>query len=110
MRRFASLFPDTAPLRESRSFRLLWIGQLISLTGSQLRLVALPYQVFLLTGSSFDVGVIGLFQAVPLLALGLFGGAFADAVDRRRLLLVTQVGLAAVSVALAVVTDRKSVV
>ena len=100
-----SLFPDTAPLRESRSFRLLWIGQLISLTGSQLRLVALPYQVFLLTGSSFDVGVIGLFQAVPLLALGLFGGAFADAVDRRRLLLVTQVGLAAVSVALAVVTQ-----
>jgi hypothetical protein len=53
------LLPDIAPLRESRSFRLLWIGQLISLSGSQLRLVALPYQMFLLTGSSFAVGLIG---------------------------------------------------
>jgi MFS family permease len=93
-----------APLRESRSFRLLWIGQLISLSGSQLRLVALPYQIFLLTGSSFAVGLIGVFQAVPLLVLSLFGGVIADAVDRRRLLLVTQVGLAAVSFALAVAT------
>lgn len=105
MRRVLSWFPDTAPLRESRSFRLLWIGQLISLTGSQLRLVALPYQVFLLTGSSFDVGLIGLFQAVPLLVLGLFGGVIADAVDRRRLLLGTQIGLAAVSLTLAMVTQ-----
>src|SRR5436190_8835389 len=99
------LLPDTAPLRESRSFRLLWIGQLISLSGSQLRLVALPYQIFLLTGSSFAVGLIGVFQAVPLLLLSLFGGVIADAVDRRRLLLVTQIGLAAVSLALAVTTQ-----
>ena len=98
------LLPDMAPLRESRSFRLLWIGQLISLSGSQLRLVALPYQIFLLTGSSFAVGLIGVFQAVPLLVLSLFGGVIADAVDRRRLLLITQVGLAAVSLALAVAT------
>ena len=106
MRRWLRLlFPDLAPLRASRSFRLLWIGQLISLSGSQLRLVALPYQVFLLTGSSFAVGAIGLFQAVPLLVLGLFGGAIADAVDRRRLLLGTQVGLAIVSVVLAVITQ-----
>lgn len=99
------LLPDLAPLRESRSFRLLWIGQLISLSGSQLRLVALPYQIFLLTGSSLAVGLIGVFQAVPLLLLSLFGGVIADAVDRRRLLLVTQVGLAMVSAALAVVTQ-----
>ena len=66
------LLPDTAPLRESPSFRLLWIGQLISLSGSQLRLVALPYQIFVLTGSSFAVGLIGVFQAVPLLLLSLF--------------------------------------
>jgi len=98
------LLPDTAPLRESRSFRLLWIGQLISLSGSQLRLVALPYQIFLLTGSSFAVGLIGVFQAVPLLVLSLFGGVIADAVDRRRLLLITQVGLAGVSLALALAT------
>jgi MFS family permease len=99
------LLPDTAPLRESRSFRLLWIGQLISLTGSQLRLVALPYQIVLLTGSSLAVGLIGVFQAVPLLVLSLFGGVIADAVDRRRLLLVTQVGLAVVSLALALATQ-----
>jgi MFS family permease len=99
------LLPDTAPLRESRSFRLLWIGQLISLSGSQLRLVALPYQIFLLTGSSFAVGLIGVFQAVPLLVLSLFGGVIADAVDRRRLLLITQIGLAVVSLALAVSTQ-----
>ena len=99
------LLPDTAPLRESRSFRLLWIGQLISLSGSQLRLVALPYQIFVLTGSSFAVGLIGVFQAVPLLLLSLFGGVIADAVDRRRLLLVTQVGLAAVSLILALATQ-----
>lgn len=99
------LLPDTTPLRESRSFRLLWIGQLISLSGSQLRLVALPYQIFLLTGSSFAVGLIGVFQAVPLLLLSLFGGVIADAVDRRRLLLITQVGLGAVSLALAIATQ-----
>jgi len=99
------LLPDTEPLRASRSFRLLSIGQLISMSGSQLRLVALPYQVFLLTGSSFDVGLLGVFQAVPLLVLSLFGGVIADAVDRRRLLLITQVGLGGVSVALASVTQ-----
>jgi MFS family permease len=98
------LLPDIAPLRESRSYRLLWIGQLISQSGSQLRLIAVPYQVFLLTGSSFAVGTIGLVQAVPLLTLGLFGGVIADRVDRRRLLLMTQVGLAGVSVVLAAVT------
>src|SRR5438105_5186603 len=102
------LLPDTAPLRESRWFRLLGIGQLISLSGSQLRLVALPYQIFVLTGSSFAVGLIGVFQAVPLLLLSLFGGVIADAVDRRRLLLITQVGLAAVSLVLALATQLGS--
>ena len=102
------LLPDLAPLRESRSFRLLWIGQLISLSGSQLRLVALPYQIYVLTGSSFAVGLIGVVQAVPLLLLSLFGGVIADAVDRRRLLLITQVGLAAVSLALAFATQLGS--
>jgi predicted MFS family arabinose efflux permease len=103
------LLPDLAPLRESPAFRLLWVGQLISLSGSQLRLVALPYQLFLLTGSSFAVGLLGVFQAVPLLLLSLFGGVIADAVDRRRLLIVTQLGLAAVSLALAVVTQLEAV-
>ena len=96
---------DISPLRESRSFRLLWFGQLVSLTGTQLRLVAIPYHTYLLTGSSLDVGLIGLFQAIPLISLGLFGGVIADRVDRRRLLIVTQVGLAFSSAALAIGTQ-----
>src|SRR5438445_148891 len=96
---------DISPLRESRSFRLLWFGQLVSLTGTQLRLVAIPYQIYLLTGSSLDVGLIGLFQAIPLISLALFGGVIADRVDRRRLLIVTQIGLAACSAGLAIGTQ-----
>lgn len=109
MRLARLLLPDTAPLRESPAFRLLWIGQLISLSGSQLRLIALPYQLFLLTGSSFAVGLLGVFQAVPLLLLSLFGGVIADAVDRRRLLLITQIGLGCVSLVLAITTQLESV-
>src|SRR5256886_9477887 len=95
---------DISPLRESRSFRLLWFGQLVSLSGTQLRLVAIPYQIYLITGSSLDVGLIRLFQAIPLISLALFGGVVADRVDRRRLLLVTQIGLATCSAALAIGT------
>jgi len=100
-----SLLPDISPLRTSREFRLLWSGQLISQVGSAVRFVALPYQVYLLTGSTFAVGLLGLFQAVPLIVLSLWGGVIADRVDRRRLLLTTNVGLALVSVALAVATQ-----
>jgi MFS family permease len=96
---------DISPLRESRSFRLLWFGQLVSLSGTQLRLVAIPYQIYVLTGSSLDVGLIGLFQAIPLMALALFGGVFADRFNRRRLLLLTQMGLALCSAALAIGTQ-----
>ena len=96
---------DVSPLRESRSFRLLWFGQLVSLSGTQLRLVAIPYQIYLITGSSLDVGLIGLFQAIPLISLALFGGVFADRFNRRRLLLITQIGLALSSAALAIGTQ-----
>ena len=96
---------DISPLRESRSFRLLWFGQLVSLSGTQLRLVAIPYQIYLITGSSLEVGLIGLFQAIPLISLALFGGVFADRFNRRRLLLITQIGLALSSAALAIGTQ-----
>lgn len=97
--------PDLSPLRESRSYRLIWIGQLISVTGTQLRHVAVAYHVYLLTESSLAVGMIGAFQAVPLIAFSLWGGVFADAVDRRRLLLVTQTGLMLASAAFAIGTQ-----
>ena len=99
------LLPDITPLQASRDFRLLWSGQLISQIGSSVRLVAVPYQVYLLTQSSLAVGLLGLFSAIPLIALSLFGGVIADRVDRRRLLLVTQVSLALVSLAFAVATQ-----
>ena len=97
--------PNIEPLRSSREFRLLWAGQLVSQAGSALRLVAIPYQIYLLTGSSLAVGLIGLFSAVPLITLSLFGGVIADRMDRRRLLLMTQTCLLATSVALAISTQ-----
>lgn len=105
MSRATALLPDLSPLSRHRSFRLLWFGQLVSQAGTQVRVVALPYQIYLLTGSSLHVGLIGLFQAIPLLALTLFGGVIADRVDRRRLLIATQSGLMATSLALAVATQ-----
>ena len=101
----ARIFPDISPLRTSRDYRLLWLGQLVSQAGSGLRLVAIPYQVYVLTGSSLAVGLIGLFSAIPLMSLSLFGGVVADRTDRRRLLFITQVFLALTSFALALATQ-----
>lgn len=84
---------DLTPLRESRQFRLLWFGELVSHTGRHITVVALAYQVWQLTRSALAVGLIGLVQLVPLMVGSLAGGALADAMDRRRLLLVTQSAL-----------------
>jgi MFS family permease len=100
---------DLSPLRRSRDLRYLVSGQLISELGSQLTTVAVPYQVYLLTRSSLDVGLVSLCQLVPLIIGSLFGGSLADVVDRRRLLLVTQVLLAACSAGLAVNADAGAV-
>ena len=98
------LLVDLSPLRESVPYRTLFWGQLISLLGTQLTIVALPFQVYLLTHSSLAVGLIGLIQLGPTLALTLFGGTLADAIDRRRLLCITQVLLLLTTGALALVT------
>ena len=87
---FARLAIDTRPLRESRPFRWLWLGQSVSYVGSQVVGVAVPYQVYQLTGSTLAVGLVSFVELVPLLTLTLLGGAIADAVDRRRLLLWTE--------------------
>lgn len=79
---------DVSPVRESRDYRFMISGQLVSMIGRQLTIVAVPYQVYLLTRSSFAVGMIGLVQVVPVMAVGLYAGALADRVDRRRLLLI----------------------
>ena len=99
-RRFGGLIADPAPLRHDRDFRLLWTGQAISTMGRMITSVVLPYQVYVLTGDLLAVGVLSLVQLVPILIFALGGGAVADAVDRRRLLLLTQAGLALSSLAL----------
>jgi MFS family permease len=81
---------DLSPLRRHRDYRLLYAGQTLSFIGSMLSYVAIPYQVFELTRSSLWVGMLGSVQLVPLLVAGLFGGALADAVDRRRMLMVCE--------------------
>jgi MFS family permease len=93
---------DVTPLRESRDFRLITAGSLITGLGSQATLVALPYQVFVLTGSAFQTGLIGAAELVPLAAGSLYGGALADRFDRRTLLLTCQLALVAVAAALSV--------
>ena len=91
---------DVTPLKNYRDFRLLFIGQLVSFFGSMITYVALPYQVYELTGSSWVVGMIGIAQLVPLLVFAFVGGAYADAMDRRRLLLVSEAALMLASLVL----------
>jgi MFS family permease len=86
---------DLTPLRSSREFRRLWLGQGVSYVLGEVTYVALPYQVYELTKSTFAVGAIALVELVPLLSLTFVGGAAADALDRRRLLVWTELGTAA---------------
>jgi len=78
---------DLSPLRRHRDFRLVFIGQTVSALGSSLTYVALPVQIYGLTKSSATVGLLGAVELVPLAITSLWGGALADALDRRRLLL-----------------------
>jgi MFS family permease len=86
----ARLAIDVSPLREFPDFRRLWTGQAISFIGGEVTFVAMPFQVYHLTHSTLWLGLFSLTQLVPLLTLTLLGGTFADAFDRRRLLLVTE--------------------
>src|SRR2546423_15650441 len=81
------LLVDTTPLKVSRDFRRLWTGQAVSFFGSMITTAALPFQVFHQTGSSLAVGLLGMAQLGPLLVFSLVGGALADSIDKRRLLL-----------------------
>ncbi len=97
-----SLLADVTPLRRHRNFRRLWTGLLISSIGSQLTVVAVAYQAYVMTHSTLIVGLVSLVQLVPTLVGAMGGGAVADSMDRRRLLILAQVMLAATSAALAV--------
>jgi MFS family permease len=95
------LLADITPLRESAAFRRLWAGATLSGAGSALTSFAVTLQVYDLTRSPVAVGVIGVMQMVPTLAIGLLAGSVTDTTDRRKLVLVTSTCLAAVSAALA---------
>jgi MFS family permease len=93
---------DTTPLRENHDYRRWWLGYSVSFTGTQLTQFAIPYQVYRLTHSSFDVGLVGLIVLGPLITMGLLGGSIADAMDRRRLTLITSTVLVSMSALLTV--------
>lgn len=104
------LLADVRPLRESPEFRRLWAGMGLSSVGSRMTGFMLILQVYQRTDSSAMVGVLSLIQGTAMLVTGLFGGSLVDALDRRRLVLVTSAALASVSAALAglaLLTERQ---
>jgi MFS family permease len=92
---------DIGPLRRQREFRLLYTGQAVSFAGSMITAVAIPFQVYELTRSTFVVGLLGLVELAPLPVTALIGGALADAHDRRRLVLIADATMLALALVLA---------
>jgi MFS family permease len=90
---FARIAVDIRPLRGSRDFRRLWFGTGISAIGSQITTVAIPFQLYDITRSTLLVGLLGIASLIPLLVVPIYGGAVADAVDRRRMLLLSDIAL-----------------
>lgn len=95
---------DLGPLKNNKQYRLLFLGQTISFFGSMMSYVAIPYQIFQLTQSSFQVGLLGAVQLIPLVIAGMYGGALADNMDRRKLLLFSEIALAICTVLLIINT------
>ena len=99
------IFLDVTPLRRSADFRALMGGLGVSTLGNQLTMVAVPYQVYAITHTSLQVGLVSLAQLFPLIFGSLFGGSLVDAVDRRRMLLVVEALGAVCSAGLALNAD-----
>ena len=96
---------DVTPFRESGAFRRLWIGYVVNQIGSQITVVAIAYQTYVITHSSLDVGMISLVQVVPVIMAPLLAGAIADFFDRRMLLVLTNLGGGLCSVALGIISS-----
>ncbi|WP_372482376.1 MFS transporter [Streptomyces bambusae] len=101
-RRLTALLPDLTPWRSSRDFRLLFWQGTVTFFGSFMAMIALPLQIKHLTDSPLAVGAMGAVELIPMVVCGLYGGALADAVDRRRLILLTEAGLGALAMILLV--------
>jgi MFS family permease len=97
-----------SPLRH-RDFRLFWFGLLLSSVGSQFTQLAMAWQIYELTNSPLQIGMIGLVRAVPQMVILLFGGLLADAMNRRKLMMITQASLFCVSAILAFLTRAEQV-
>src|SRR5258707_5807667 len=97
-------FSSPWSLLRNRNYALLFWGQLISAAGTQMQVVAVSWQVYLLTHSAIALGLIGLLQAIPRIIFSLVGGVFADVFDRRKMLLIIEVTLAVTSTILALCT------
>ncbi|HEY9524175.1 MAG TPA: MFS transporter [Thermopolyspora sp.] len=98
------ILADLTPLRTSPDYRRLWYGQTVSWVGQGMTSLAVSLQVYDLTGSAFSIGLIGLCSLVPLVLFGLYSGAIADTVDRRKLGLYSAAGSFVLSMGLAVAT------
>lgn len=98
----SAILPDLSPWRSTRDFRLLWVQGLVTYFGSFMAMVALPLQIKELTGSPLAVGAMGAVELVPLVVFGLYGGALADAVDRRKVILLSEAALGLLAVVLLV--------
>jgi len=103
--------PKSTPTKRSsfsalkhRDFRLLWLGQIVSVTGSQMQSVAINWHVYLLTKSALALGLVGLFRGAPIIVCSLVGGVVADAVNRKRLMIATQSVMLTTAALLAVAT------
>ena len=94
------MFIDITPLKISRDYRLLFFGQLISAFGSAIAFVVVPVQVYALTGSTLLVGLLSASEFVLILLLAFVGGAYADFIDKRKMLRLTEVGHTAVTAVL----------
>src|SRR5215471_15906347 len=89
-----------------RDFRLLWVGQLVSVTGSQMQMVAINWHVYILTKSPLALGMVGLVRVLPIIFCSLMGGVAADVFDRKRLMIVTQSVMLASAGILAFISAR----
>jgi MFS family permease len=95
-------WPSAFTVLQFRDFRLIWAGQFVAMLGMQIQTVALGWLVYDLTGSPAQLGLVGLFRALPIILLSLFGGTLADQSDRRSLLMVTQSSQVVLSLTLAI--------
>lgn len=102
-RGLSSISVDLSPMFESRPFRSLITGQIASLIGTQMRYVAMAWQIFLLTGSSAAVGLLGLAEVIPMIVVSILAGPMADIRDRKKIMFWSQAALMVVSATLAVV-------